>query len=142
MINWKKVKADGAMPVRKKDLLVLWDLVWGNPNPPYQSSLSRIWIWMDESTLRSTVIYAKATSSIKSCQFLSDFCVSIVLIFCEPPNICRCRFYINYYHSKCTYGTEAVSENRQTSTLIHLPTVCRHNVLSAPIERGRFNSHT
>ena len=31
MINWKKVKADGATPARKKDLLVLWDLVWGRP---------------------------------------------------------------------------------------------------------------
>ena len=33
MINWKKVKADGAMPARKKDLLVLWDLVRGMPKP-------------------------------------------------------------------------------------------------------------
>ena len=36
MINWDKVKADGVMPARNKDLLVLWDLVWGRPGltPP------------------------------------------------------------------------------------------------------------
>ena len=39
------------------------------------------------------------------------------------------------------YVTEAVFENRQTSTLIHLPTVRLHNVLSGPIEIGRFNTH-
>ena len=33
MINWKKVKADGATPARKKDLLVLWNLVRGRPEP-------------------------------------------------------------------------------------------------------------
>ena len=31
MSNWKKVKSDGVTSVRKKDLLVLWDLVWGRP---------------------------------------------------------------------------------------------------------------
>ena len=29
MINWKKVKADGATPARKKNLIMLWDLVKG-----------------------------------------------------------------------------------------------------------------
>ena len=33
MINWKKVKADGVTPARKKDLLVLWDLVRGRHEP-------------------------------------------------------------------------------------------------------------
>ena len=33
MINWDKVKADGVMPARNKDLLVLWDLVRGRPEP-------------------------------------------------------------------------------------------------------------
>ena len=33
MINGKKVKADGATPARKKDLLVLWNLVRGRPEP-------------------------------------------------------------------------------------------------------------
>ena len=33
MINWKKFKADGTTPARKKDLLMLWDLVWGRPKP-------------------------------------------------------------------------------------------------------------
>ena len=33
MINWKKVKIDGATPARNKDLLVLWDLVRGRPKP-------------------------------------------------------------------------------------------------------------
>ena len=33
MINWKEVKADGATPVRKKDLLVVWNLVCGRPEP-------------------------------------------------------------------------------------------------------------
>ena len=39
MVNWKKVKDDGAAPVRKKDLLVLWYLMWGRPesNPPKRS---------------------------------------------------------------------------------------------------------
>ena len=39
MINWEKVKADGATPVRKKDLLVLWDLVRGRleTTPPKRS---------------------------------------------------------------------------------------------------------
>ena len=36
MINWKKAEADGVMPARKKNLLVLWDLVWRRPKltPP------------------------------------------------------------------------------------------------------------
>ena len=96
---------------------------------------------MEESTLRSVTIYDKATSSIKSHQFLSEFFVSIVLIFCEPSYICLYRFCKNYFHSKCMYGTEAVFENRQTLTRIHLPTVRRHNVLSVPIERGSLNAH-
>ena len=33
MVNRKKVKDDGATPARKKDLLVLWDLVRGRPKP-------------------------------------------------------------------------------------------------------------
>ena len=33
MINWKKFEADGATPERKKDLLVLWDLIRGRPKP-------------------------------------------------------------------------------------------------------------
>ena len=33
MINWKKVKADGATPARKKYLRMLWGLVWGRPEP-------------------------------------------------------------------------------------------------------------
>ena len=33
LINWKKVKADSATIARKKDLLVLWDLVRGRPEP-------------------------------------------------------------------------------------------------------------
>ena len=33
IINWKKVKAYGAMPARKKDPIVLWGLVWGRPEP-------------------------------------------------------------------------------------------------------------
>ena len=33
MINWNKVKADSATPARKKDLLLLWDLVRGRPEP-------------------------------------------------------------------------------------------------------------
>ena len=33
IINWKKVKDDGVTPEMKKDLLVLWDLVWGRPEP-------------------------------------------------------------------------------------------------------------
>ena len=39
MINWKKVKADGATPSRKKTLLVLWDLVRRRtkPNLPKRS---------------------------------------------------------------------------------------------------------
>ena len=34
MINWKKVKADNAMPARKKNIIVLWDLVRVKPGPP------------------------------------------------------------------------------------------------------------
>ena len=39
IINRKKVKDDGATPARKKDLLVLWDLVRGRPKltPPKRS---------------------------------------------------------------------------------------------------------
>ena len=33
MINWKKFKADGTTPARKKDLLMLWELVWGRTEP-------------------------------------------------------------------------------------------------------------
>ena len=33
MINWKKLKDDGSTPARKKDLLLLWDLVRGRPEP-------------------------------------------------------------------------------------------------------------
>ena len=38
-INWKKIKADGATPARKKDLIVLWDLEQRRPEPtsPKQS---------------------------------------------------------------------------------------------------------
>ena len=39
MVNWKKVKYDGLMPARKKDLIVLWDLEQRRPEPtsPKQS---------------------------------------------------------------------------------------------------------
>ena len=39
IINWKKFKADGATPARKKDLILLWDLVRGRPKltPPKRS---------------------------------------------------------------------------------------------------------
>ena len=33
MINCKKFKAYGATPSRKKDLHMLWDLLWGRPEP-------------------------------------------------------------------------------------------------------------
>ena len=36
MSNWKKVKSDGVTSVRKKDLLVLWDLEQGRPEPTPQ----------------------------------------------------------------------------------------------------------
>ena len=36
MIKWKKIKADYAMPARRKDLIFLWDLVrrGGETTPP------------------------------------------------------------------------------------------------------------
>ena len=39
IINWEKVKADGATPARKKDMLVLSELMWGRtkPTPPKRS---------------------------------------------------------------------------------------------------------
>ena len=116
MIHWKKVKADGVTPVRKKGLLVLWNLVRGRPELPCQRGTRRRYICMEESTMRPTTIYVKVTRSIKQRQFLSEFFVLIVLIFCEPPNICLCRFYIIYYHSKCAYEAEAVFEIRKTSS--------------------------
>ena len=67
----------------------------GGPNPPGQICPRRRWIWMEESTLRSTAICVKVTISINSRQFLSKHFVSIMLIFCELSNICLCRFYIN-----------------------------------------------
>ena len=114
----------------------------GGLNPPRQSGSRERLIRMQELNLMLTTIYVKSTISINSRQLLSDFSVSIVLIFCEPPNICLCRFYITYYHSKCAYEAEAVFEIRKTSSWINLPTVCWHKVLSAPIERGCYNAHT
>ena len=112
-----------------------------SPDPPRQSGTRRRYIWMEESNLKSVEIYAKATSRIKSRHFQSKMFASIVLIFSEPSNICLCRFYINEYHSKCTYGTGEVFEIRQTSTWIQLPIVWQNNFLSAQIERRHFNSH-
>ena len=73
MLNWKKVEDDGATPAIKKQVIVLWDLVQGRPNPPRQSGLRKIWILMEESTLRLKTLYAKVTSSIKSRHLLSEF---------------------------------------------------------------------
>ena len=46
MINWKKFKADGATPARKKDMLVLWYLVQGGGSNPDPSKRSEEEIYM------------------------------------------------------------------------------------------------
>ena len=91
IINWKNVKDVDVTPVSKKDLLVLLDLVRGGVNLPRQSVPRSRWIWMEDSNLRLMTIYEKVAISIKSRQLLSEFFVSVVLIFCETSIICLCR---------------------------------------------------
>ena len=55
----------------------------GDPNSPRQIIMRRRWICMEDSTLRSTRIYEKATSRIKSRQLLSKF-------LCQS-----CRYFAN-----------------------------------------------
>ena len=121
---------------------MLWDLVWGRSEPtlPKRSKEK-----MDMDLGFNPEVDGDLCEGCEQHQFTSVLIrifLQIVLIFCEPSNICLCRFYINQYHSKCTYRTEAVFETKQTSTRIYLPTVHRHNVLSAPIKRECFNAHT
>ena len=79
LLIWRKLSTGRSSRLVLQRLQVrstcLWCGTWceGGPNPHLQSGPSRRWIWMDESTLRLTEIYAKAKINIKSRQFLSDF---------------------------------------------------------------------
>ena len=81
MINWKKVKADGVTPARKKDLLVLWDLVRGRPKPT-PPKLSEEDMDMDrgfDSEANKDLCEGDENNQVTS--VLIYFFVSIVLIF-------------------------------------------------------------